>query len=95
MRLEGIEVKEDQPIIPQPGYLSWMQQLAGYGSILSEEGLVVYKWDVGTQNPSGRYLCSRATTRLCTARVPHGPGLFTIQSNQHPFGLTTHLSLNG
>ena len=74
---------------PQPSFLSratsnWMPQL-GYGTILSDAGEVVYKWDVGTQNPSGRYLLQPGNyTVVYRSRSGAFHGLFTNETNQHP-----------
>ena len=99
MRLEGIEVKEDQDapvIIPQPGYLQLDAAAAGYGSILSEEGLVVYKWDVGTQNPSGRYLLQPGNyTVVYRSRSARSMAFSQSKPINIRSGFTTHLSLNG
>ena len=97
--LEGIQIKEGQDnpvIIPQPGYLQLDAASAGYGTILSEEGLVVYKWDVGTRNPSGRYLLQPGNYTI-VYRSRSARSMAFSQSKQIKIrsGFTTHLSLNG
>ena len=90
------KAKEAPVIIPQPGYLQLDAAAAGYGSILSEEGLVVYKWDVGTQNPSGRYLLQPGNyTVVYRSRSARSMAFSQSKPINIRSGFTTHLSLNG
>ena len=99
MRLEGIQIKEGQDapvIIPQPGYLQLDAAAAGYGTILSDAGEVVYKWDVGTQNPSGRYLLQPGDyTVVYRSRSARSMAFSLTKQINIRSGFTTHLSLNG
>ena len=95
--IKGVEVRKGQiapVIIPQPGYLQLDASTAGYGTILSEKGMVVYKFDVG--NPSQRLLLQPGNyTLLFRARQAHSTEYsvtkhFSIVSRQ-----THHLSIHG
>ena len=99
VRLEGIQIKEGQEapvIIPQPGYLQLDAAAAGYGTILTDSGEVVYKWDVGTQNPSGRYLLQPGDyTVVYRSRSARSMAFSLTKQINIRSGFTTHLSLNG
>lgn len=99
VRLKNVQVKEgvDAPvIIPQPGYLQLDVAAAGYGTILSDSGQVVYKWDEGTRNPSGRFLLQPGDyTVVYRSRAARSMAFSSSKSINIRSGFTTHLSLNG
>ena len=99
VRLEGVEIKEglDVPvIIPQPGYLQLDAAVAGYGTILSNDGEVVYKWDEGTRNPSGRYLLQPGNyTVVYRSRSARSMAFSLKKQISIRSGFTTHISFNG
>lgn len=99
IRLKAVQVKEgaESPvIIPQPGYLQLDVAAAGYGSILSESGQVVYKWDEGARNPSGRFLLQPgAYTVVYRSRAARSMAFSSTKTINIRSGFTTHLSLNG
>jgi Ca-activated chloride channel family protein len=95
--VRDVKVREGQissVSIPQPGAVQLDAVSSGYGSILTDSGQVVYKFDAG--NPSGRYILqpgkyqfvfrsrSAASTEYSITRS------FTIRS-----GNTYHLSTHG
>jgi Ca-activated chloride channel family protein len=83
--IEGVVVRKNQiapVIIPQPGYLQLDAATAGYGTILSEAGSVIYKFDSG--NPSQRLILQ--------------PGNYILvfrarQANSTEYSVTKHFSI--
>ena len=98
VRLEGIEVKEDQEapvIIPQLATSSWMQQQLVTGAFYQKRprGVQVGRWDAKPV-----WTVPFATGQLygCVPlafRTVHG--LFTIETNQHPFRIHNTSLTNG
>lgn len=99
VRLTDVLVKEgaEAPvIIPQPGYLHLEVAAAGYGTILTGDGEVVYKWDQGTTNPSGRFLLQPGEyTVVYRSRSARSMDFSVSKQINIRSGSTTHLSLNG
>lgn len=95
--IREVVVRKDQiapVIISQPGYLQLDATTSGYGTILSEEGVVVYKFDIG--NPSARLLLQPGNyTLLFRARSAQS----SDYSVQKKFSIisrkTHHLSIHG
>lgn len=99
VRLTDVLIKEgtEAPvIIPQPGYLHLDVAAAGYGTILTGDGQVVYKWDQGTTNPSGRFLLQPGDyTVVYRSRSARSMAFSVSKQINIRSGSTTHLSLNG
>jgi Ca-activated chloride channel family protein len=90
------EGTEAPVIIPQPGYLHLDVAAAGYGTILSGDGQVVYKWDQGTTNPSGRFLLQPGDYIVVYRSRSARSMAFSVSKQINiRSGSTTHLSLNG
>jgi len=83
-------------IIPQPGYLQLDAAAAGFGAILDNEGLVVYQWGNGNQNPTGRYLLQPGDYSVVYRSRGSQSIEYSIEKTiSIRSGFTTHLSLNG
>lgn len=81
-------------IIPQPGHLQLDASAAGYGTILSVNGEVVYKFDVG--NPSGRLILQPGKyTLLFRARSASSSEYTVTKQFSIVSGKTHHLSIHG
>ncbi|MDA0303648.1 MAG: VWA domain-containing protein [Bacteroidetes bacterium] len=81
-------------IIPQPGYLQLDAATAGYGTILTEDGLVVYKFDIG--NPSARLLLQPGNyTLLFRARSANSSEYSVTKQFSIVSRKTHHLSIHG
>jgi Ca-activated chloride channel family protein len=95
--IRNVEVRNGQvaPVsIPQPGHLQLDAAASGYGTILSEEGLVVYKFDVG--NPSARLLLQPGNyTLLFRARSARSTEYSVTKQFSIVSRKTHHLSIHG
>lgn len=81
-------------IIPQPGHLQLDASAAGYGAILSSNGEIVYKFDVG--NPSGRLILQPGKyTLLFRARSANSSEYTVTKQFSIVSGKTHHLSIHG
>jgi hypothetical protein len=68
--------------------------VAGFGSILTEDGLTVYKFDIG--NPSGQYLLQPGRYRLLfRARTASQTDLTITRAFTIEPGASISLNING